>query len=266
MLPFLLFSYTSSVVAAPVDSPNELSTFVRAETLHHPLISNNRSLWTIISTCLLTIFACIYTAIHPNVPSPYDGTITILIRAVGTMVMAVLAPELMVAWAARQYLSARDFTETMQRGLYRPHDETWTISHSFYAYMGGFMVYHEGKPWRTITPANLLKAIEDGNINLIRLTRNEINDTSKGNFISKGLVLLQVSWFCLQLIARHMTQLNITPLELATVGFCVPSMMMYILWWHKPLGVSCPRRLEWRSDRPPPDNLYVNRFVCTYCP
>jgi len=70
----------------------------------------NRTLWSIVSSCGLTLFACIYSAIHPNIPSPYDGSLRILWRRCGIMIMALIAPELIAAWAIRQWISARILT------------------------------------------------------------------------------------------------------------------------------------------------------------
>ncbi|EIW76426.1 hypothetical protein CONPUDRAFT_39102, partial [Coniophora puteana RWD-64-598 SS2] len=195
-----------------------------------------RTLWDIVSPCLLTIFACIYTSVHPNIPSPYDGPLRRLFRSAKIMSVAVIAPELLVAWATRQFISSRNLTR----------HETWGMTHSFFAYMGGFMVYHDGKPWRTITPARLILAIQEGHIAPIRLTEAEIEDASKGDVLSKGLVVLQVSWFGVQLIARYVYHLTVTPLEISTVAFALLVFFTYGLWWKKPLNVGCPRRLEWK--------------------
>lgn len=72
--------------------------------------STTRTLWTIVSSSVLTLFACIYTAIHPNIPSPKDSPNHILRRRLGIMIMALIAPELIVTWAMRQWLSARHVT------------------------------------------------------------------------------------------------------------------------------------------------------------
>ncbi|EIW76516.1 hypothetical protein CONPUDRAFT_64356 [Coniophora puteana RWD-64-598 SS2] len=214
---------------------------------------NHRSLWSIISTCLLTIFACVYTSIHPNVPSPYDGPLAILRRTAGIMLATVLAPELMVIWAARQFLTARRFTQKMR------DYETWNHAHSFYVYMGGFMRYQDGKPYVIVEPEDMLEAVKDGSLNPahVKLTELEITDASKGKFISKGLTVLQVTWFCVQLIARRSYDLAITPLEIGTTGFAVLCCITYALWWDKPLNVNHPRRLEWTAEAGVQDNSAI---------
>jgi hypothetical protein len=48
----------------------------------------------------------------------------------------------------------------------------------------------------------------------IRITEKEINDKSKGNWLSKALVILQMTWIAIQCIAHSVQHLPITELEL----------------------------------------------------
>ncbi|EIW76499.1 hypothetical protein CONPUDRAFT_64775, partial [Coniophora puteana RWD-64-598 SS2] len=137
----------------------------------------------------------------------------------------------------------------------------WSISHSFFAYMGGFMLYHGGKPCCTITPPNLRALISDKTIDPIALTRSEINDSSKGNVISKGLVMLQVAWFIINLSARRYYDIPISPLEIGTMAFAMLCVITYLFWWYKPLNVRHPRRVEWRGKNEPPKDLYIDEYV-----
>ncbi|EIW76453.1 hypothetical protein CONPUDRAFT_76794 [Coniophora puteana RWD-64-598 SS2] len=283
-----------------------------------------RTLWNIIVTCLLTIFACVYTAIHPNLPSPYDSQRQIMRRSIATMAVAVFAPELIVAWAARQFITACSFAKAMNDSLEdldlgdrerlqlpmlrEPVDceaqgykatktcsktnklfkqiidtpvqslrryvdrqfpvlamfthpaSPWTATHGFYACMGGFMVYYKSQPWSAITPSKLREHLLNGSIGPIETTEKDINDCSKGNVLSKGLVVLQVIWFIVQLAARHINGLAITQIEIGTMASALLCVATYALWWHKPLNVRQPRRLDWRLDEVPPRDLHVG--VC----
>ncbi|KAI9507952.1 hypothetical protein F5148DRAFT_1014365 [Russula earlei] len=69
-----------------------------------------------------------------------------------------------------------------------------------------------------------------------RIAKEEIEDKSKGDVISKGLVILQTCWFVTQCIARGAQGLPITELELVTVSFATLNRVMYVLWWEKPLN------------------------------
>ncbi|KAJ7769056.1 hypothetical protein B0H14DRAFT_2259724, partial [Mycena olivaceomarginata] len=69
-------------------------------------INNCRKLFDIVWGCLATIFACTWVSVHPNVPPPRQSWLALLWRRLKMMLLAVLAPELIVAFAARQSLVA----------------------------------------------------------------------------------------------------------------------------------------------------------------
>ena len=52
----------------------------------------------------MTIFSCTWIALHPNIPGPDDSSLEIAFRGVKLMVIALIAPELVVQWAMRQWL------------------------------------------------------------------------------------------------------------------------------------------------------------------
>lgn len=72
------------------------------------------------------------------------------------------------------------------------------------------------------------------------ITEKEITDKSKGDAFTKLLVLLQSSWFIIQLIARRSQNMAITKLELTTLALVALNSVMYICWWNKPLSVQSP--------------------------
>ncbi|KAJ7121063.1 hypothetical protein C8R44DRAFT_736754 [Mycena epipterygia] len=68
----------------------------------------------------------------------------------------------------------------------------------------------------------------------------DIMDKSKGNTLSKGVVLLQGVWFVTQCLARVHQYLPVTELEVATLVFAVINTFIWSLWWAKPLDVEKP--------------------------
>ncbi|KAG2126592.1 hypothetical protein DEU56DRAFT_891826 [Suillus clintonianus] len=213
------------------------------------LTVDERTRWSIIVTCTLTFFACIYSAIHPNIPSPHDSDFRIQWRRFGLMVVALLAPDLIVGWALRQWLWARHITAQFKEYF----NYTWTQTHSFFALMGGFMLYVDGKPYQTLSPDHLLHLIQHGSICGPTLTEKQISDRSKGNVISKGSILLQGSWFTLQLLSRAIYYLEPTQFEVGTLAFVVLNFITYSVWWDKPLDVDCPHPVYWKSTKPKPE-------------
>lgn len=69
-----------------------------------PSSNNDRSIYDIIWSCLTTIFACTWIAIHPNIPHASEK---LILRRLKTFALALIAPELIVLWAIRQWLASR---------------------------------------------------------------------------------------------------------------------------------------------------------------
>ncbi|KAK1219028.1 hypothetical protein PQX77_018256 [Marasmius sp. AFHP31] len=195
---------------------------------------STRTVYGIIWGCLTTIFACTWLAIHPNVPSPNDSRSRILSRKVMIMGLAILVPEYTTVWAFRQWSTARRISRLMSQ---RPE---WTITHSFFLVMGGFILIDKTQPVRPllvedITVWNTMEAIS-----LPILSEREIQDRSKGDGLSKTFILLQTTWFLFQILARAVSGLPMTELELVTVAFATLNILAYVFWYNKPLNVDCP--------------------------
>ncbi|KAH9961084.1 hypothetical protein BC827DRAFT_1376455 [Russula dissimulans] len=209
---------------------------------------NCRSLWDIIRSCVLTIFLCTWVSVHPNIPSPDEGWPRVTIRRMGLMLATLIVPEAIVAWALRQRLAASKLAKEYE-------GEGWTLTHGFFAIMGGFMEFDGSRPIRVLLPKDLKFYSLTGNGDFPRISKMEIQDKSKGDFISKSVVILQTSWFVMQCIARGVQGLPITELELVTIAFAGLNFVIYLLWWDKPLNVQCGVRVYQKriTDKPVDD-------------
>ncbi len=97
---FLAAFFRAMAHAAPQIDPEKPSSAAEA-------CQQFRTLGTIIWSCLLTVFACTWTAIHPNLPGPDDEKLRILWTRIKLVLLALVAPEYILLWAVRQRLSAR---------------------------------------------------------------------------------------------------------------------------------------------------------------
>jgi len=70
----------------------------------------------------------------------------------------------------------------------------------------------------------------------IRTTEQEITQRSKGDALSKIILILQSSWFILQCISRVVQGLALTQLELTTLALASLNAITFVFWWNKPLG------------------------------
>lgn len=103
-----------------------LAPFSYATALNNTIIHKNalsssctdkRTLWSIILSCVATLFACAWTAIHPNIPGPVESGVTVGARRLGIMILAIGSPEIVVMWAARQFFGARAVQKRFQEAL-----------------------------------------------------------------------------------------------------------------------------------------------------
>ncbi|KAG1750990.1 hypothetical protein EDD22DRAFT_1002366 [Suillus occidentalis] len=189
------------------------------------------TLWDIISSCGLTLFACTWTAIHPNIPGVNHGMVRITFYRLCLMIMALFAPEIMFTWAVSQFFLA-------QRAAKVCNDTFgWTLTHGFFACMGGFVLYADGEPKFTLKPDLLLDLVSKGSVEMPTITEAEIKDRSKGDGISKSVAILQLVWFIIQLITRHAQGLPVTLLEIDTLGVAALACIAYGFWWKKPKDI-----------------------------
>ncbi|KAK0710651.1 hypothetical protein B0H67DRAFT_554755 [Lasiosphaeris hirsuta] len=77
---------------------------------------------------------------------------------------------------------------------------------------------------------------------LPRITEQEIMDKSKGDWVTKSLAILQISWLWVQLAARTAHHLTATQLEIMTAAFATCSVITYTLYFQKPKDIkTCVR-------------------------
>jgi len=151
------------------------------------------------------------------------------------MLYALIGPEFVLIWAWRQRKAASQTSEILT---------DWSRVHGFFATMGGFV---DGE--RALSLEDIEELVRNEEIEYPIVSREEIQDRSKGDAVTKALVVLQTAWFLLQCVARASQHLALTELELATAAFAVLSIIMYVLWWDKPLDVQCPISVRRRRSR-----------------
>lgn len=87
---------------------------------------------------------------------------------------------------------------------------------------------------------SLKTLIKEDLLSLPDISAGEINDRSKSDALSKGVAFVQLTWFIVQIIARHAQGLAITELELTTAALVGLNSIMYIFWWSKPRDMRFP--------------------------
>ncbi|KAK3361603.1 hypothetical protein B0T24DRAFT_111509 [Lasiosphaeria ovina] len=203
----------------------------------------------------MTLVLCVYTALHLNIPAPNLTAFDACMRKGKWVLMGCFAPELVVfvAWCQR-----RQASRLLGQMREVPGDtyRHWTMTHSFYATMGGFVLntaqegqdpYIPGSPRLYLLPEGTAALAKMGL--LPPVSKDYILDKSNADGLAKLIVVAQSGWFTLQLLTRWAMKLPVTPLELTTMAHAVCALATYFLWWEKPLDIYDPTVVdgEWAA-------------------
>lgn len=204
---------------------------------------------------------------HLNIPPKGESAVRWWTRSLKWVLLGVLIPELVVLAAWRQWLSARKMSRELEQIFKQqeaekgaiPRRHKWTIEHSYYAGMGGFVFDLDRLPQgrdAVFTAPERLTLTASGVLLLARcgrlpdIDRESIWDKSKADGLSKTLVCIQAAWMIGQTLGRLVAEIPITLLEVNTLGHIFCAFIIYILWWRKPKEVKAPTVLEgrWTGD------------------
>ncbi|ESK82155.1 hypothetical protein Moror_14488 [Moniliophthora roreri MCA 2997] len=130
----LLYALSRSV------PPSTLTASTNTSSLFDPVtgecidINGCRTTTDILWNCLSVILICTWVAIHPNIPKVGTHSWVLVYKDIEWMVIAILAPEIIILWAMRQRYSAKKTAKRFK-------DYGWGMSHAFFVIMGGFALY-----------------------------------------------------------------------------------------------------------------------------
>ena len=278
---FLLFVYHlfqgASTDASPIPSFDSRS--LAANRCND--LARCRTIWNIVWSCLVTIFSCTWVAIHPNIPCPKkrNPVISFAEHRLPLFICALLVPEYILAWAIRQFLTARkiansnkgEFETFGYLSINNRHSNNsllergWSMTHGFFIIMGGFHLFEhdprskkknnddgstvreDDKPLHPLKESDLWDC-DRRYESFVMPTKAEIKDRGKSDWLAKSLVLLQTTWFVMQCIARGIEHLPVTHLEIVTLAYAAMNFVIYTFWWNKPLNVNRPVRVFRKSD------------------
>ena len=197
---------------------------------------NGRGTFDILWGSLFTIFLCTWTSLHLNVPSLHEKYLQRWFRKLRWMGLAIMAPELVVGFAAGQKVEAARSVEMWKNSGYHG----WTMRHGFYANMGGFVLETPNFPSYPINAKQLHYLVTKDYIPYPSTTSKEIWDKSKQDGFQKLLTMVQTGWFVIQVLGRAIQHMPVTTLELTTFTYVFCTFASYYEWSHKPLDVESP--------------------------
>ena len=116
----------------------------------------------------------------------------------------------------------------------------WSMTHSFFAQMGGFVYHDHDGNLHMIKSLKFLELCEANKIANPLIMVKEIQDKSKSDALAKAILAVQLLWFTVQVVARGSCSLAVTLLELDMVSMAALALLILWFWWDKPHHPKCP--------------------------
>lgn len=121
MIGLLMFSSLTS--GAPFTSTYTLQPGHDIQARDSPDSANSRTTQGIVWSCIVTIFACTWVTIHPNLPDPRYSKWSQFKQRTAMMMLTIFAPEFILIWALRQRMGARsimkEYNKTILEGKFQ---------------------------------------------------------------------------------------------------------------------------------------------------
>ncbi|KKY36664.1 hypothetical protein UCDDA912_g03336 [Diaporthe ampelina] len=201
-------------------------------------------------------------------------------RQIGWLLIGLFAPELIAYAAFRQYWDVRSLQAFMERVYLQPiqprrwwatmlnshrgphqdvedsiHKPVWTMTHSWYAVMGGYsyklrdglkvFLPDDHNRDQLILRDEALRFVAEHEPSVIpQLSVLDIQDKSSSSTFVKIIALFQALWFSLQCVVRMAQGLSISLLELTTFAHCIVALIIGWLWLRKPVDIAKPDALD----------------------
>lgn len=194
---------------------------------------NVRSTMDIVWSCTFTIALSSWSILCLNLPAQSDTFWRRMRRKFQWTLLTIMGPEIVIQLSLGEWLVARKWYKEFQKN---GHLE-WTMTHSFYANMGGIIIRTPDEGNFPVNAGQLHYLIKEGHIECPKITKRSIQDRNKADALIRILTLGQTLWFLFTCVGRGIQGLTITTLELSTLAFISSAVGTFIFWYHKPMDV-----------------------------
>ena len=214
---------------------------VQAEYLRHGWAPepSGRGTWSILWSCLATIFICTWSALHLDVPNKH-GRWYLFFRKLGWMLIAATAPEIVLYNAADNFFESRDLLRHLRNQGHR----SWTLTHTQFAHARGFWTRTPAKEESKCRPDRLRKLIENRDIDGPPISEDELKSRGQGDWVIKLIAIVQIIWYVVQTLVRAIKHFQTTALEIMTVAFVFCSVFIYGFSLNQPQDIEYPVFIE----------------------
>ena len=200
---------------------------------------NGRGTIDIITSSLITLALCSWTVLCLNVYPEDWGFWRCGLQKFCMACLTFIGPEFTFQLAIGQWCSARRSVEKFRKRGHELGQEEWTMTHAFFADMGGFVLHpkfsNKGR-WAKF-PLDSEQVYYLVNKNYVpyeefAIPIHKIEERNKVDGALRVITVLQILWYFVGVIARACQHLAITVLELATMGFIVCTLGTYYFVSH----------------------------------
>ncbi|KAF5575385.1 hypothetical protein FPANT_11364 [Fusarium pseudoanthophilum] len=233
---------------------------------------NIRGTFDILESCIFTLIACVFTALHLDI-IPNSTWQRRLLEKIKWVLLTIVVPEVSLLTASNQIGCAWDLRSKLRRiqkqqksSLSSPDDDfEINLQYAYFIVMGGIRfdvddilstpdldpsaakIFKDPQPQsdkkpvrRTVRagPPAIVTLASKGH--WIKVSEREIDDKSKAGIFQKALVLIQVLWMITQCVCRFVFGLPLTLLEIHTMLHVIFAIIQYCFWIKKPLDVQEP--------------------------
>lgn len=140
--------------------------------------------------------------------------------------------------------------QAFDSGLLQGKRRTWTLTHSYFANMGGFERYKdlEIMPLTANALVHCCIGKDHDPLPTLSLQKEDIEDKSKADGFVKAVAVAQISWLVLSVIVRAQKRMPISQVEICTVAFAVLAVLTYLANLSKPKDIGTPVRFRVSLD------------------
>lgn len=122
----------------------------------------------------------------------------------------------------------------------------WTLTHSYFANMGGLLEVHSNSRCTAYQIAN--SKDPDVVLKELELSEKEIKDKAKADVLVKTIAVLQIGWLVLSVITRKAQDIPTCQLEIVTLAFAILAIFAYCGNSYKPKDIGIPVNLHGLKD------------------
>jgi hypothetical protein len=240
------------VNAAPVPDGEEVLSWSPAP--------KTRGTFSILFSCATALSLCIWTGVHVHLnfdPSRGKTDSKYLVKTVWA-VFALVAPDIVLAVALHQLLVAREYRRAVNeesttrsgfigKGFFtrvrQKRDRGMSLKTAFFTIMGGFSIavsFPDGTRHRNKGLDFSIMTSDEMIDTIYRHPVDQTEDRNKTSSIAKFLACIQVGWILMQCFGREIEHIYITLLELNTAVHVLIAIVMFGIWWDKPVDINQP--------------------------